>query len=149
MCLKSLALNNYKNRRQCTWRNGVLLASETFCGNLCVLRRSCGTPPHPPTPLSAIKYTFVCWDGKIMPENFPAGQFLRGADISFFVSCPWSVVSPYVGRYCPLLRKWPERFFWNKWKCPKCHIHVSQQPSEVKFFGLHMVIYIHSASQPI
>jgi hypothetical protein len=27
--------------------------------------------------LSANEYTFVCYDGKLMPENFPAGQFFR------------------------------------------------------------------------
>ncbi len=28
---------------------------------------------------SANEYTFVCWDDELMPENFPAGQFLRKA----------------------------------------------------------------------
>jgi len=36
--------------------------------------------------LSANEYTFVCCDGKLMPENFPAGQFFRKTDKCFGVS---------------------------------------------------------------
>jgi hypothetical protein len=60
--------------------NNDLLA-ETFCGNFCVL------PPSLPTTtlLFANEYTFVCSDGKLMPENFPAGKFLRKANNCFGV----------------------------------------------------------------
>ncbi len=47
--------------------------------NFCVLRRSC------PTHFSANEYTFVCQDGKLMPDYFPASQFLRKADNCFSV----------------------------------------------------------------
>ncbi len=147
--LKSLALTNYMNRRQCTWIIGGLLASETFCGNFCVLRRSCAIPAPPPPPcLQMNTLSGLLGLQKIMPENFPAGQFLGKADINFVVLCPWSLVSSYVGSYCPLWQKWPERFFYNMIKCPKSpHIHGSRQPSGVQFFTL--VCYLYPASQPL
>ncbi len=34
---------------------------------------------------SANEYTFVRWDGELMPENFPAGQFSRKAFLTRYV----------------------------------------------------------------
>jgi hypothetical protein len=68
----------------------VIFYHRRLCGSFCVLR----PPPTPPD--CGNEYTFVCWDGKLMPENFPAGQLLRKADKCYGVS---SVADPgYISR---------------------------------------------------
>jgi hypothetical protein len=41
---------------------------------------------HSSTPcMSAKEYTFVCYDGKLKPENFSACKFLRKVDIDVLI----------------------------------------------------------------
>jgi hypothetical protein len=42
-------------------------------------------PPHGNIALPSDEYTFVSYDEKLMPENFPAGQFFRKGDTCFGV----------------------------------------------------------------
>jgi hypothetical protein len=61
---------------------------ECRCPAMAISVSCTGLAPPPPPPSSSScqqKLTFVCEDGNLIPENFPAGQLLRKTDKCFGV----------------------------------------------------------------